>query len=60
MSDSTQRLAIEPFSTPGLHAKVRVPGSKSITNRALVVAALAEGNSLLTGALDSVDTQVLI
>lgn len=39
---------------------VRPPGSKSITNRALVAAALAEGRSTLTGALDSEDTQVMI
>ena len=60
MSSTIERLAIEPFFTPGLKANVRVPGSKSITNRALIVAALAEGDSLLTGALDSVDTQVMI
>jgi 3-phosphoshikimate 1-carboxyvinyltransferase len=39
---------------------VRPPGSKSITNRALVCAALANGESLLTGALDSDDTRVMI
>ncbi len=36
------------------------PGSKSITNRALVIAAAAEGDSLLTGALDSEDTQMMM
>jgi 3-phosphoshikimate 1-carboxyvinyltransferase len=40
-------------------ATVRPPGSKSITNRALVCAALAEGSSLLCGALDSEDTRVM-
>lgn len=39
---------------------IRPPGSKSITNRALACAALAEGESTLTGALDSEDTQVMI
>jgi 3-phosphoshikimate 1-carboxyvinyltransferase len=39
---------------------VRPPGSKSITNRALVCAALAKGESTLRGALDSEDTQVMI
>jgi 3-phosphoshikimate 1-carboxyvinyltransferase len=34
-----------------------VPGSKSITNRALVLAALAEGTSRLEGVLDSDDTR---
>jgi 3-phosphoshikimate 1-carboxyvinyltransferase len=38
---------------------IRPPGSKSITNRALVCAALADGVSLLHGALDSEDTQVM-
>jgi 3-phosphoshikimate 1-carboxyvinyltransferase len=38
---------------------IRPPGSKSITNRALVCAALARGESLLTGVLDSQDTRVM-
>jgi 3-phosphoshikimate 1-carboxyvinyltransferase len=37
----------------------RVPGSKSITNRALLVAALARGASTLTGALHSDDTRYM-
>jgi len=47
-----------PISGPirGLH---RPPGSKSITNRALVCAALASGRSRLRGALESDDTQVM-
>ena len=43
-----------------INAAVRPPGSKSITNRALVCAALAEGHSTLTGVLDSEDTQVML
>ncbi len=39
---------------------MRPPGSKSITNRALICAALAKGESLLTGALDSEDTRVML
>ena len=39
---------------------VQVPGSKSLTNRALIVAALAEGETTLTGALDSEDTRVMV
>lgn len=39
---------------------VRPPGSKSITNRALVCAAIADGISTLNGALDSEDTRVMI
>lgn len=52
-------LEIEPASKP-LQARIRPPGSKSITNRALVCAALADGRSTLRGALDSEDTQVMI
>lgn len=49
------------ISTCGpLSARIRPPGSKSITNRALICAALAEGRSTLTGALDSEDTRVMI
>ncbi|QDU25293.1 3-phosphoshikimate 1-carboxyvinyltransferase [Anatilimnocola aggregata] len=43
-----------------IHGSIRPPGSKSITNRALIIAALAAGKSTLTGALASEDTQVMI
>jgi 3-phosphoshikimate 1-carboxyvinyltransferase len=43
-----------------LDARVRVPGSKSVTNRALVAAALAEGTSALSGGLESDDTRVMV
>lgn len=46
--------------TGAIRAHIRPPGSKSITNRALVCAALAAGVSNLTGALDSEDTNVMI
>ena len=52
------RIEIHP-SGP-LRGSIRPPGSKSITNRALVCAALAEGQSLLSGALDSEDTRVMM
>lgn len=42
-----------------IHGSIRPPGSKSLTNRAMLCAALAEGESLLTGALDSEDTRVM-
>jgi 3-phosphoshikimate 1-carboxyvinyltransferase len=42
-----------------LNASVRVPGSKSVSNRVLVLAALARGESELAGVLDSDDTQVM-
>ncbi len=52
-------IAIKPISHP-LAATIRPPGSKSITNRALVCAAMADGDSVLTGALFSEDTEVMI
>jgi len=42
-----------------LDATVSVPGSKSITNRALIAAALADGPSELVGALHSDDTRYM-
>ncbi len=51
-------LIVEPLkSVPD--CTIAVPGSKSITNRAMVLAALAEGESTLVGALDSEDTRVM-
>jgi 3-phosphoshikimate 1-carboxyvinyltransferase len=58
MAAMPQTIEIRP--TGPLRATIRPPGSKSITNRALVCAALADGESLLTGVLDSEDTQVMI
>jgi 3-phosphoshikimate 1-carboxyvinyltransferase len=43
-----------------VQAEITVPGSKSITNRALVLAALSEGETTLQGALWSEDTQVMV
>ena len=52
--------AIEMPTCPGpVRGTIRPPGSKSITNRALVCAALARGRSQLTGMLDSQDTRVM-
>lgn len=39
---------------------IRPPGSKSLTNRALICAAAAQGVSVLEGALDCEDTQVML
>lgn len=41
-------------------ATISIPGSKSLTNRALILAALAQGTSELRGALASEDTAVMI
>ena len=50
---------VQPMNTP-VNTKVRVPGSKSITNRALLMAALAEGHSTLEGVLVSDDSEALM
>ena len=52
-------IEIQPVAG-SLNASIRPPGSKSLTNRALVCAALAQGNSRLRGVLRSEDTQVMI
>jgi len=40
-----------------VHGTLRVPGDKSISHRALIFAALAEGDSAVTGILQSADVQ---
>jgi len=49
-------LEIKPIAHP-LNATVRVPGSKSLTNRALLIASLANGTTRLTNALFSDDSR---
>src|SRR5215210_5626469 len=55
MSDLTLEPVRKPFS-----AEFTPPGSKSLTNRALVIAALAKGTSRLTNCLFADDTSVMI
>ena len=47
---------------PAAHAEgvVALPGSKSISNRTLLLAALARGTTTLTGLLESDDTRVML
>ena len=52
-------LTIDPLVEPP-NARIDLPGSKSITNRALVVAGLADGESELAGVLFSEDTHVMM
>src|SRR6478609_3061661 len=55
------KLEVKPLERPP-SATVTVPGSKSITNRALVLGALASRNGpcVLEGALRSEDTDVMV
>ena len=50
---------VEPLTEP-FDLTVQLPGSKSLTNRALICAALADGKSTLTGALFADDTEAMI
>jgi 3-phosphoshikimate 1-carboxyvinyltransferase len=52
-------IEIMPLDKP-VRAEITVPGSKSITNRALILAALANGEVTLEGALWSEDTQIMV
>lgn len=56
MTQPASALTIVPPKAP-LVGRVVLPGSKSITNRMLLIAALACGTSRLTGALKSDDTK---
>ena len=44
----------------GARGKVRLPGSKSISNRVLLLAALSQGSTLVRALLDSDDTRVML
>ena len=52
-------IEIVPLDKP-VRAEITVPGSKSITNRTLILAALADGETILKGALWSEDTQIMV
>ncbi|MDX2109289.1 MAG: 3-phosphoshikimate 1-carboxyvinyltransferase [Verrucomicrobiota bacterium] len=52
------QLPIVPFTEPA-RGTVAVPGSKSITNRAMILAALCDGAVRLEGALFSRDTKIM-
>lgn len=55
---STEYLDIPPLSHAG--GTVRLPGSKSISNRVLLLAALSRGTTLVKDLLDSDDTRVML
>jgi len=60
MPEYPPEIAIKPWPRIPAPTRVRVPGSKSLTNRALIIGALADGTSELTGALESDDTAVMV
>ncbi len=59
MSQLPTLLPIQPYTQP-VRGSVTLPGSKSITNRALILAALGTKTVTLTGALFSRDTLIMI
>lgn len=52
-------LPIQPFTVP-VRGEVTLPGSKSLTNRSLLLAALCQNEVVLTGALFSEDTHLMV
>ena len=61
MTAVSDNFAVRPLD-PGqpIHATISIPGSKSITNRALLIAALADGDSTLENALVSDDSTHMV
>ncbi len=57
---SERPVAVEVIPGGPVGGTIQPPGSKSLTNRALLCAAFANGVSTLTGALRSEDTEVMI
>lgn len=55
---STEFLDLPPLASAG--GTVRLPGSKSISNRVLLLAALSDGHTDIADLLDSDDTQVML
>lgn len=56
--NNMETLSLLPY-TSGAQGSVYIPGSKSLSNRALLLAALANGKSVLKGILESDDTKVM-
>ncbi|MEJ5363951.1 MAG: 3-phosphoshikimate 1-carboxyvinyltransferase [Desulfosoma sp.] len=56
MDESTNQRAV-PCVMP-VRGAVPIPGSKSVTHRALILAALADGESVIENALDAEDTRI--
>ena len=55
----SEPMVVQPLTRPP-DVTVRLPGSKSITNRALLAAAMSEGTSTLRGALVADDTDAMV
>ncbi|MFA7323955.1 MAG: 3-phosphoshikimate 1-carboxyvinyltransferase [Candidatus Nanopelagicales bacterium] len=60
MTPSPQPNWAAPRAAGPVRATVRIPGSKSATNRAIILAALADGPSSIEQALDARDTRLMV
>ncbi|CAI4150273.1 3-phosphoshikimate 1-carboxyvinyltransferase [Alteromonas macleodii] len=56
--DKMEQLTLDPIAK--VSGEINVPGSKSLSNRALLLAALAEGETELTNLLDSEDIEHML
>ena len=56
----TESVFVAPNATAPLHATLTIPGSKSLTNRELILAAIADGPGRLTAPLHSDDSRRMI
>lgn len=59
MSEDVQQTVIQPLSAP-IDGSTKVPGDKSISHRAILFSAMAEGTSRVSGVLDSEDVRSTI
>ena len=57
---SYSRLWAAPLAKSAISAQISIPGSKSLTNRELVLSALASGPSEILNPLDSRDSNLMI
>jgi len=60
LSSETLPVWLAPHTRTPIDGVITVPGSKSITNRAFILAALADGPSAIVGALRSRDTNLML
>jgi 3-phosphoshikimate 1-carboxyvinyltransferase len=55
MAEANAQLGLTASPVPGLNGRVRAPGDKSISHRALILGALAEGTTTIEGLLEGED-----
>ena len=58
MINNRESLLIKPFTYP-CNARVELPGSKSISNRSLILSVMTDSEVILTNILDSEDVNLM-